>query len=207
MARPVGAVLRNTAHPRRCPRSVSDSKYVNPARKSERVAAGADAARVGSSMAPMWTVLAIGYGVVTWKYRVQPLIEAYERSALQGWHWYDVAAFAVGYALIALAALVCGGGAAATALLWRIPHGQTVADRRAAGHAQFSDTDADARRHEATHWHLRHFQLVRFGRECRNHGADVPDRSDLVAVYARGALPQLKRFAAVGAELSPAEQL
>ena len=64
---------------------------------------------------------------------------------------YDVAAFAVGYTLIALAALAC----AVAALLRRIPHGQTVADRRAAGHIEFSDTDADARRHEATHWHLR----------------------------------------------------
>ena len=86
-------------------------KHVNPARKSERVAAGADAARVGSSVAPMWTVLAIGYGVVTWKYGVQPLIEAYERSALHGWQLYDVAAFAMGYALIALAALVCAASA------------------------------------------------------------------------------------------------
>ena len=53
----------------------------------------------------MWTVLAIGYGAVTWKYRVQPVIEAYERSALHGWQLCDVAAFAVSYALIVLAAL------------------------------------------------------------------------------------------------------
>ena len=81
-----------------------------------------------------------------------------------------------------------------------------MADRRAAGHIEFSDTDADARRHEATRWHLRDLQLVRLGRDCRNLGADVSDRSDLVAVYARGALPQLKRSAAAGAELSQAEQ-
>ena len=73
----------------------------------------ANTAPVGPAVALMWTVLAIGYGVVTWKYGVQPLIEAYERSALHGWHLYDVAAFAVSYALIALAALA----RAASALL------------------------------------------------------------------------------------------
>ena len=64
-------------------------------------------APVGSAVALLWTVLAIGYGVVTWKYGVQPVIEAYERSALHGRQLYDVAAFAVSYALIALAALAC----------------------------------------------------------------------------------------------------
>ena len=87
-------------------------KHVNPARKSEQDAAKANTARVGWSVAIMWTTLAIAYAAVSWIYGVRPFIEAYEHSALRGWQLYDVAEFAVGYALIALATLTCAVAAA-----------------------------------------------------------------------------------------------
>ena len=82
-------------------------KHVNPARKSEAVAATANQARVGPAIALIWTALAIAYAIVAWIYGVRPLMEAYERSALRGWRYFDVAAFAVGYASIVLATLAC----------------------------------------------------------------------------------------------------
>jgi len=87
-------------------------KHVNPARKSEQAAARANTARVGWSVALMWTALAIAYAAVSWIYGARPFIEAYERSALRRQQLSDIAEFAAGYALIALAALACAVAAA-----------------------------------------------------------------------------------------------
>ena len=87
-------------------------RHDNPARKSERAIAKANTARVGWPVALLWAGLATVYAAVSWICGVRPLIEAYERSALRGWQLYDVAAFAAGYALIALATLACAVAAA-----------------------------------------------------------------------------------------------
>ncbi len=82
-------------------------EHVNAPRKSDRALSPANAPRVGPAVALTWTVLAIAYVAASWIYGVRPLIEVYQRSALHGWQLYDVAVFAVGYAFIALATLVC----------------------------------------------------------------------------------------------------
>ncbi len=94
------------------PRYYPAMKPVNPVRKSEQDAARANKARVGWSVALMWTALAIPHATVSWICGARPLIEAHERLALRGWQLYDVAEFAVGDALIALATLTCAVAAA-----------------------------------------------------------------------------------------------
>lgn len=87
-------------------------KHVNPARKSEQDAARASTPRVGWSVALMWLALAIPYAAVSWIYGARPFIEAYAHSAFRRQHLWDIAEFAAGYALIALAALTCAVAAA-----------------------------------------------------------------------------------------------
>lgn len=86
-------------------------KHVNPARKSEHHAASAGAARVGWAVALMWTALAIPYAAVSWIDAARPVIEAYADSAFSRRHLWRIAEFAAGYAVIALAALVCAATA------------------------------------------------------------------------------------------------
>ena len=80
-------------------------KHVNPARKPERD--DVNTARVGPAVALMWVVLAIGYGVVTWMYGLTRLIAAPDLSRLRWPELVSIVLFPLGYASIALAALVC----------------------------------------------------------------------------------------------------
>jgi len=87
-------------------------KDVNPARKSEQAAARSSPVRVGPAVALMWTALAIPYAAVSWIYGVRPFVEGYAHLAFSRQHLWDIAEFAAGYALIALAALTCAAAAA-----------------------------------------------------------------------------------------------
>lgn len=87
-------------------------RHDNPARRSKYAVAPASTARVGWPVALLWTALAIPYAAISWIYGVQPFIDAYEHSTFRRQHLWDIAEFAAGYALIALAALTCAVAAA-----------------------------------------------------------------------------------------------